>query len=127
MDRLVQTELAAGKAPAHLSSVFGDQLKNSDSAGVVTRYDADGEELQMSFSTLRNGMRLVITAPTREINASWLRLVRVVMLITAVVVVIFAAVIMLAMRILTSPLQQLTSAAQRLADGDYDVSLNSTC
>ena len=121
---LYHPELAEGKAPALFTAAFGDQLKKSDSAGVLTRYDADGEELQMSFSTLKNGMKLVITAPSKEINASWLRLVRVVTLITAVVVVIFAGIILLAMRILTSPLLQLTAAARRLADGDYAVSLN---
>jgi diguanylate cyclase (GGDEF) domain len=99
-------------------------LRNENSGDTMIRFTAYGEQRQMSFTTLRNGMKLVIVAPVREINASWIRLVRIVSLIAAAVIVVFAVILMVVMRAVTFPLLRLTAASQRLADADYDVSLS---
>ena len=103
-----------------LQRVFGQ----ADSSNELIRYDADGQERQMSFSTLSNGMKLVIVAPTREIIAPWVRLARVLSLVTAGIVLVFSVIILLAMGIITRPLQRLTAASKRLAAEDYDVALD---
>ncbi len=100
-------------------------LVDEDSGDTLIRYSNDkGEKQQMCFFTLRNGIKLVVTAPVREINASLLRLLRVIFTITGGVIVIFAVVLMLVIRRITSPLVRLTEASQQLADADYDVELS---
>jgi len=99
-------------------------LDNTDSGDALIRYTINGEKRQMSFTTLRNGMKLIVTAPLREINASWMRLVRNIVFITLALMVILALIIRAVMRFITLPLLRLTAASQRLADADYDVALN---
>ena len=99
-------------------------LGQKDSGNELIRYIARGEEYQMSFTTLTSGMKLVITAPTREINASWHRLRRIILAVTAFILILFAALVFFFMRLVTQPLLDLTAASQRLASDDYDVELN---
>lgn len=102
-----------------------DVLQQDDSSGMLIRYkDASGEEYQVSFTTLSTGMKLVVVAPTAEINASAFKLTSV---FTPIVIAVVLAIALLGFLIvgrLTGPLQRLTVASQRLADADYDVELN---
>ena len=103
---------------------FHEELMSEDSNGdKLIRYTKDGEERQVSFCTLSNGMKLVVVAPVKEIKASWIRLLRNNVLLTAVITVIFAVLILFVMRFITLPLKDLTAASQRLAASDYDVEL----
>ncbi len=122
---LYHPQVEQGDVPALSAlNVQRELLYQQNSGGTLIRYRSGGEQRQMSFSTLRNGMKLVITAPVREINASWIQQTRVIALITVGVIAAFAFILMLAMRFITQPLQRLTAAAQRLADEDYDVALS---
>ena len=104
--------------------VPSDILKREDSGDELIRYTADGEERQLSYSTLSNGMKLICVAPSDEINAPWIRLIRVILLITVVVIVFYTFLLFFIMRAVTRPLVQLTSASKKLADADYDVDLS---
>ena len=44
-------------------SVHSDMLRRESSGDELIRYSANGEDRQMSFSTLSNGMKLVSIAP----------------------------------------------------------------
>lgn len=105
-------------------SVSRELLHQENSGESLIRYQTGGEPRQMSFSTLRNDMKLVISAPVKEINASWIHQARVIGIITVSIIVVFAFLIMLLMHVITQPLLRLTAAAQRLADADYDVALS---
>ncbi len=122
---LYHPEAISGDAP-DLSelSVSEEQLQSENSSGSLIRYEVDGQLRQMTFVTLRNGMKLFICAPVSEIKASWLRIIRTVLIVTILVSVFFAGAIMLIMGVLMAPLQNLTAASQKLADADYDVELN---
>ena len=104
--------------------VHTDILEQDSSGDELIRYSAGGEERQMSFSTLSNGMKLVSIAPAAEINAPWTRLIQAIAVIAAAVIVVYVVLILLIVRAITNPLRQLTDASRRLADGDYDVDLN---
>ena len=99
-------------------------FQQSDSGDAIIRYNVNGQERQMSFTTLSNGMKLAVVAPTSEISASLTRLMRVILIIMLAVIAVFAVFTMIAMRYITRPLSQLTAASQRLAAGDYDVELD---
>ncbi len=122
---LYHPELTQEKVPELAKlSVSEDLFNRTDSGDSLIRYAMDGTQRQMAFTTLRNGMKLIITAPLREINASWMRLARNIAFITLAVMVILAVIIRSVMRFITFPLLRLTAASQRLADADYDVALN---
>ena len=99
-------------------------FNQDDSGDALIRYKVDSERRQISYATLRNGMKLVISAPVHEINSSWRRLVRIVVLITAVVIVVFSVILLFAMRLITGPLLRLTAASRKLADADYSARLD---
>lgn len=122
---LYHPDLEQGSVP-ELSdlSVSEDVLRQEDSGDALIRYKVDGEQRQLTFTTLRNGLKLVITAPVKEVAAPWLRLVRIILMVTAGAIVVFAVILMLAMGLLTRPLRKLTSASRKLAAADYDVELN---
>ena len=122
---LYHPDLPIGSDPDQLGlSIHQDLLRKENSGEELICYTARGEDWQMSFSTLSNGMKLVTIAPEKEINAPWIRLIRAILMISAGVIVFYVILILLSMRVITRPLKQLTDASQRLADADYDVDLN---
>ena len=98
-------------------------IAHESSGGELIRYTVNGEERQMSFSTLSNGMKLIVTAPESEVMAGWTRLIRNNAFSTVVITLVFAAIIMIVMRFMTMPLLRLAEASRRLADEDYDAEL----
>ena len=105
-------------------SVPAETFRADSSGDALIRYSKNGEERQLSFSTVRNGLKLVVDAPVKEINAVWRSQLHRISLVTALVVILSAAIVMLSMRLITLPLRKLTAASRRLADADYDVALN---
>ena len=117
-------ELPIGTIPDLDEFSLQDEIMSMKNSGdELIRYTTNGQERQMSYTTLSNGMKLVITAPTKEINAAWARLMRIVVLISIVVIVLATALLLFSMRLITRPLLSLTTASQRLAAADYDVEL----
>ena len=124
---LYHPELEMGAVPdtpegAAVMNIFTQK----DSGEKLIRYTIHGQERQLAFATLANGMKLVVTAPVEEITASWRSLNHIILLITLVIVGIFTVILGLMLGLITRPLQRLTAASQRLADGDYDVELSYT-
>ncbi len=105
-------------------SVTAETFKKDNSGDELIRYLANGEKRQMSFSTISTGMKVVCIAPTNEINAPWITLIKDIALITVTTIIVFVFLIFILMRALTNPLTQLTNASKRLADADYDVDLD---
>ena len=94
----------------------------SDSARV--RYTFEGVEKLAVCLPLSNGMRLNVTVPASEINATWQHLIY---RIFTVSVVLLATFVLLTMRLtdhITRPLRDLTEAAGQVNAGNYDIELN---
>lgn len=114
-----------GSLPSDASSELNEQVFGRTSSGSETiRYYVNGKEKQLAFSTLSNGMKLCVTAPVGEINASWRQLMTVVFIMCSAIVAAVTALIFLIMRAMTKPLLELSSASQKLAGGEYDVRLD---
>ncbi len=122
---LYHPDMGKGTAP-ELSelSVSEELLTHEDSGNEMIRYEKDGQTRQMCFFTLNNGMKLFLSVPVDEINASWQRIFRNVVIIMIVILVVFSVISMLLMRAITLPLKKLTDASQQLARSNYDVDLN---
>ena len=117
-------ELPIGTVPDLDEFSLQDEIMSmNDSGNTLIRYTTNGQERQMSYTTLSTGMKLVITAPTQEIHAAWTRQLRLLLLISAAVIIAAIILLLLSMRVITTPLLRLTTASQRLAAADYDVEL----
>ena len=117
--------LPYGSAPEQMGVPgFEDMLLREDSVDTPIRYSAEGEDRQLLFFTLSNGMKLAMVAPANEIDPAWARLARICLIVTAAVIAVYTVLLLFVMRLITRPLQRLTVASQRLADGDYDVRLD---
>ena len=119
---LYHPELLPGSTP-ELSTGLSF-LQQQDSGDEPIRYTYGGQERQLSFTTLSNGMKLVIVVPISEVNASAIRLSRIILAITIAVVSAFCLLVLLLARYITNPLLRLTAASRQLAAGEYDVALD---
>ncbi len=122
---LYHPELKLGSNPDDFGiSGLNDMLRHQDNGDTLIRYSANGVERVMAFSTLSNGMKLLITVPAGEIYATRQQLSRVILIATAVVIVISTALLLILLGLITRPLQGLTTAARQLSAGDFDAELN---
>ena len=94
----------------------------SDNAFIT--YTHDGVEKQAVWLTLSNGMRLNVTVPVAEIDASWQSWAIQVAVIFGVLLVIFIAIVMHSSEHITEPLRKLTTAAEQVNEGNYDFKLD---
>lgn len=88
------------------------------------RYSYDGVEKQAVWLPLQNGMRLNVTVPVSEINASWHQWIRQNIIVSVVLLIIFIVLTMQFTGHITKPLRELTAAAKQVNDGNYEVSLD---
>ena len=117
--------LESGSTPEDYGLNLDKELfKRSGSGKELIRYTMDGQEKQMAFSTLRNRLKLGVTVPVAEINASQYRLTAILLPVAALILAVFSLVTGLVVHTLTKPLQELAVASQRLMNGDYDADLS---
>ncbi len=56
--------ISAGKTPEEISvGLSANMFQEPNNGNHLIRYTLNGEQRQLSFSTLSNGMKLVVTAP----------------------------------------------------------------
>ena len=122
---LYHPTMPRGSMPA-VSGINADGkfFRQQSNEGREVRYTLEGVEKQLAFSTLSNGTKLVVSAPVREITASWLKLSRSILIITLLILAAFALILVIVLSFIVHPLQRLTTASGRLAAGDYDVALD---
>lgn len=122
---LYHPHLEIGSIPENVSESLNiEKFRQENNRNELIRYNANGEYRQLSFSTLSNGMKLVVTAPVSEITAFQQRMLTIYLVIAVCILIIFATVSMLLMNHITKPLMDLAAASKRIADGDYDIALN---
>lgn len=97
-----------------LANETGDALYN---------YRWAGEQKKLTFDTLRNGMLLVLTARTKEINAAQTRLIQQSVAFTVLIILVSILLTSQVTNKITRPLKELTQAAKKVAEGDLDVSI----
>lgn len=99
---------------------------DDEEGGKLFDYKWNGEKKKLAFHSLRNGMSLVVTAPTKEINAARSKLMEQSMAFLAVVIVVTTLLTIQMTKKITQPLKELTSAAKMVADGDLTVDIDCT-
>lgn len=101
-----------------------DRLRGGGNGNYLFSYKWRGQKKQMALCSLKNGMRLAITAPSGEINAAknTLILQSGIALVSISALAVLLTVIMT--RRLIKPLKELNEAAKKIAEGDLSVSLS---
>ena len=101
------------------------ELVKRDNSGseLFTFRDPTGADKQFAFATLSDGMKLIVVAPNREINASWSQLMTRIVFMALGIMAAFALLTAFIVSRLTKPLRQLSRAAEHLSAGEYDVKL----
>lgn len=120
-------EIEMGRSLIEVGALTGDDIRlmrRERNNVEPMRYEMDGVEKQMLFNTLSNGMKLLVTAPVSEINASWLKLVARILVASIVSLVSFLLISIFMVRRMTEPLLRLTEASESLAEGNYKVRLD---
>lgn len=100
------------------------ELGNGTSGSKLFTYADEGEEKRMAFRTLHNGMRLVISAPTAEIDEAKNSLILQIVVSAAVISALAVLLTILLTRRLIRPLKELNTAAQQIASGDFSVTIS---
>lgn len=121
-DYAMGTDLREVLPQAHSAATT---LHRDSSAGQSLRYEKNGTDWQMAFTTLVNGKKLGAVVEVSEINADSYHLRNLFLILGTLILLLFAAVTTITMRRVIKPLQKLTMAAQRLTAGDYEAEL--TC
>ena len=104
---------------AEMSELFHAQ----NSKGRMIRYYSQGQERQLSFSTLTDGMNVVVVAPVSEITFSARQMLIIFAIVAASVLLVFGLGIYFLVARIVKPLSKLTEASSELAKGNYDVDL----
>ena len=99
------------------------ELLKQDHLDTLLHYTLNGEKRALTFTTLTNGLKLIVTVPDAELNQSWHRLVNGVIVTALVILVLFLGITVFVMRQITEPLKQLTDASRKISAGQYDISL----
>lgn len=109
----VNTELQANE----------EYMTENEESSTLVGYSIGGVSKRAAWRTLSNGLRLFVSAPVSEIEASWHALIVLILVVGAVLLVVFFIVTAIVMRRITNPLKELTNASQEIANGNYDVEL----
>jgi len=99
------------------------ELENGTSGSNLFSYLNKGTEKKMAFRTLRNGMRLAVTAPVTEIDKSKNLLLMQILISLLVIIPLALMVTVMITRRMIKPLKELNMAAKKIAEGDLSISL----
>lgn len=125
---MYHNEIQSGTSIGDVNSslrILSDEFSNPTSECILYPYSWKGEAKKMTFSSLVNGMRLVITAPAREIDAAKNKLVLQNVVALAFISTVSVILAMVMSRRIIQPLKELNVAAQKIAAGD--LAINLTC
>lgn len=90
---------------------------------LLINYSYQGDRRDAAFQDLKNGMRLVLTAPTREIDQGSNILILQIVVAALLIVSIAVFLTIHYSNRLVKPLRELNAAAKKIADGDLSVSI----
>lgn len=99
------------------------ELENGTSGSNLFTYVNNGEKMEMAFRTLRNGMRLAVTAPLSEIDRNKNILLLQICIALLIIAPTSVLVTFLITRRIVRPLKELNTAAKKIAEGDLSITL----
>lgn len=123
-------DLEVGTDLSSLSDWDGEELKeamtNSDNEGQIISYSSESTDKEMVFWNLRNGMKLALTAPVKEIKQDANSLSFKILLTLLGAIVIAAVLGILMSRSIANPIKQLTEIIKKTAALDFTKAATTT-
>jgi diguanylate cyclase (GGDEF)-like protein len=104
----------------------GELLEQSATDTHLIHYYYQGIPMAIGFATLKNGMKLGVTAPEREIYAGRQLMTFGILAVTVVIGLLSTLLAIRAADRIVRPLHDISEAARRLGRGEYDQPLDST-
>lgn len=98
-------------------------VKKDGSSKALFHYKFKGEDKQLAFSALRNGTYLMVTAPTKEINAVVDKMSKEGQILFAVILISSVMLVYCIIYKFIRPLQLLSYASQQIIKGNMQVEL----
>lgn len=112
---------ASGESDMEEARLFVDKLAKFSSNGEAIPYTYNGVKKQMVYSTLRNAMRLVITANSSEIFAGERQLIMIGFLISALTALLLVIVAYKNASLITRPLRNLAEATAKINGKNFNI------
>lgn len=100
-----------------------DVMPRSNSGDKIIRYKESGCDRVMTFATLRNGMKLVLTDKSSDVYQDRFRAVVIILIVAVVLGMVFVLVTIRLASQITKPLELLTIAAKKISAGQLDINL----
>ena len=104
---------------------FHNHAKKAVDGSDIFEYREGGNEYKVACYELENGMSMLLTAPTRVIDAESNKLVRDLIISVLVIIVVSSMVSVFISQGIIRPLKELTVASKKIADGDLKITIPS--
>ena len=104
---------------------FHQRIKDSTNGSEIFEYREDLAGYKVACYELENGMSMLLTAPTKVIDAENNKLVRDLLVSVFVIVVVSSIVSVFISQGIIRPLKELTVASKKIADGDLKITIPS--
>lgn len=102
---------------------LAENIVANKSADKLYDYTMKKQPKKLAYRTLTNGMRLLVTAPTSEIDEQFNHLILQINIFASLIIILFIGITILFVRRLISPLIELTQAAKRIAKMDLGITI----
>ena len=93
------------------------------SESTFIEYTFEGTEKVAAWLPLSNGMRLVVSAPAKEAEGDWQRLVWNILIVAGEVLLVASLFTLIYTKRIAKPIKELTKAAQQVDEGNYNYNL----
>lgn len=100
---------------------LSDYLSQGDKGEDLYSYTYQGLEKQMVYTTLNDGLKLLLTAPSKDIHANATKLMFQMLAISAVAVLVTVGLSLFVIQRMVKPIRELSDAAERVGNGDLSV------
>ena len=104
---------------------FRLQARNTVEGSAIFEYQQDGERYKVACYELQNGMSMLLTAPTKVIDAENDKLLRDLVVSVLVIILVSSLVSVFISQGIIRPLKELTVASKKIADGDLKITIPS--
>lgn len=101
-----------------------EALKTEPDTGSLVRYEYEGTQKEMVYRNLKNGMKLVLTAPLKEINQGADKLIFQILFSALAVVIVSVVLAIIIIGGVVRPIEELNKTARKIAEGDLEVTVS---
>lgn len=124
---MIYHPLGEDKCPVEHDHEEWDAFAAERDAGIdhdsVFEYRYQGRRMKMTYCTIENGMRLVVTAPVEETDLSKYEMLKHMPAVFLAIIIVSVSITLIMTQSIIRPLRNLTEAAKEIAEGNLEVPL----